>query len=65
MSENERRAERAFRALLGYYGASGFNEEDAVSDLLTDLRHLSEQYGWTLDELVERSQSNYLAEVTL
>lgn len=62
MRTNEQRAQRAFRAIL----ASGYlegDEEEAVTDLLTDLRHMGDQhYGWTLDELVERSRMHYDAE---
>ena len=58
--DNAKRAERAYRTVLAY-GIED-TEEEAVTDLLTDLRHMSEQYGWTLDELVERSHGHYLAE---
>lgn len=61
VSDNERRAERAYRTILAY-GMEG-DEEEAITDLLTDLRHLSHQYGWTLDELVERSQRHYEIEL--
>jgi len=44
------------------YGIEG-DEEEAVTDLLTDLRHFSEHYGWTLEELVQRSWVHYDAEV--
>lgn len=62
MSANERRQERAYRTAVLPYQEGGQDAEEAVTDLLTDLRHLSEQYGWTLDELVERSQRHYEAE---
>ncbi|MDV6975316.1 hypothetical protein [Mycobacterium intracellulare] len=62
MGNNEKRAERAFRAVLAY-GIEG-DEEEAVTDLLTDLRHMSDQYGWTLDELVERSRGHYEFEIS-
>lgn len=58
---NERRANRAFNAILAY-GIAG-DEEEAVTDLLTNLRHMSERYGWTLDELVERSREHYEYEI--
>lgn len=61
MTANERRRERAYRTILAY-GMEG-DEEEAVTDLLTDLRHLSEQYGWTLDDLVSRSQDHYDHEI--
>ena len=60
---NERRAERAYRALLAY-GIEG-DEEEAVTDLLTDLRHLSDQYGWTVDLLADRSRMHYEAETDM
>jgi hypothetical protein len=60
MNDNDRRTERAYRTVLAY-GIEG-DVEEAVTDLLTDLRHLSQQYGWTLDELVERSNMHYEAE---
>ena len=60
-TRNENRAERGFRALLAY-GIEG-DEGEAVTDLLTDLRHMGDQYGWTLDELVERSSHHYEYEV--
>lgn len=61
-TRNEKRAERAFRALLAY-GIEEGDVEGAVTDLLTDMRHLSGQYGWTLDELAERSSRSYEFEV--
>ena len=61
MRTNAERAERAYRALLAY-GIEG-DEEEAVTDLLTDLRHLSDQYDWTVDELAERSVMHYEAEI--
>ena len=61
MSANERRAEKAYRTLLACYPEG--DEEEGVTDLLTDLRHLSDRYGWDLDDLVERSRSHYDAEV--
>lgn len=61
MRTNEQRADRAFRAVMAY-GIEG-DDEEAVTDLLVDLRHLSDQYGWTLDELVERSRGHYEHEV--
>jgi len=63
LRDNARRAERAYRAILAY-GMEG-DEEEAVTDLLTDLRHMSEQYGSTLDELVERSRGHYEHEASL
>lgn len=60
-ARNEKRADRAYRAVLAY-GIEG-DEEEAVTDLLTDIRHLSDQYGWTLDELVERSRRHYDSEI--
>jgi hypothetical protein len=60
-TRNENRADRAYRTLLAY-GIEG-DEGEAVTDLLTDLRHLSDQYGWTLDELTERSRGHYQAEI--
>ncbi len=61
MANNDKRAERAYWTILAY-GMDG-DEEEAVTDLLTDLRHLSDQYGWSLDELVERSSRHYQAEL--
>ena len=59
-TRNEKRAERAYRVLLAY-GIEG-DEEEAVTDLLTDLRHMSDQYGWTLDELARVSADHYYHE---
>ena len=63
MRTNKQRADRAHRAML-CYGIEG-DIEEAVTDLLTDLRHLSDQYGWTLDELVRISADHYFHERAL
>lgn len=59
-TRNEKRAERAYRALQAY-GMAG-DVEEAATDLLTDLRHLGDQYGWTLDELACVSADHYFHE---
>jgi len=64
MTENERRSERAYRTLLVY--AQGGNEDESVetltTDLLTDLRHLADEYGIDWDEMTNRVLNHYTAE---
>lgn len=67
-SENYKRGERAYRALLaGYPYAKGrmlcaSTIEEAVIDLLTDLRHMLVDYSGDLDELCKVSKEHFEVE---
>jgi len=62
-SENDRRKERAFRTVLVYsqYVGEGENIESGITDLMTDLLHLCDDYSdaETIHALVWR---HYVAE---
>jgi hypothetical protein len=60
MTENEQRAERAYRTLLVYaQRADSEDTEENMTDLLTDLRHLGDQYGVEWDAMIDRVQRHY------
>jgi hypothetical protein len=66
--DNEARADRAAAALetyaaIGYFHSSGEPTEDALVDLLCDLRHLADRYSVDFDQLVVRSLTHHVAEV--
>jgi hypothetical protein len=59
---NRERAQRVENALAAAnYWDHG--EDYAVTDILGDIRHLCDREGWDFDDLIERSISNYRAEV--
>jgi hypothetical protein len=64
MTENEQRAERAYRTLLAYgkYANGDEDVEANMTDLLTDLRHLSDQYAVDWDDMLARIDLHYTAE---
>ena len=55
---NNQRAERAYRALLQAQYTTGNDIETAVIDLLTDLIHLSDEYSFSVPELLARASAN-------
>jgi hypothetical protein len=65
MTENERRAERAFRTIL-YYGQWDGSDQDDVEtlagDFLTDLRHLCDESGYDWELILSRADLHYTAE---
>jgi hypothetical protein len=61
---NERRAERAFRALLANYEDFQQDHRSAMVDLLTDLRHLAPQYGIDFDKANTMAAVHYQAETS-
>jgi hypothetical protein len=58
--------ERALRAesLLKKGGYWDFNEPCAVADMLCDLRHLCDKYGWDFDAQNESGKGNYDCEIS-
>lgn len=63
-SNNQDRANRAYRTLLVYQQiTSTADEESAVIDLLTDLRHLAADYAVEFDDAVRISAGHFEAEV--
>jgi hypothetical protein len=62
MRTNDQRAERAFRALLQPYSFQA-SPEDAVIDLLTDLRHLCDEYGLPWHDLNRTAVHHYREEI--
>lgn len=61
----DHRAERAYRTLLVYaQRVNGENEpvEDNLTDLLTDLRHMADQYAVDWDDMLARVDLHYTAE---
>lgn len=43
-------------------GAEGEDQQDQLSDLLTQLRHLAQAVGLDYDDAARRAQTNYAAE---
>jgi hypothetical protein len=58
--ENNARRRRAVVALADYDLPN--EDEDAVSDLLTDLAHLCHARGWSWADLVRRAGDHFQAE---
>ena len=68
MTNNEKRAERAYRLMLTHCQSTGtdFKDDDhrtVFTDLLTDMRHLADQYGVDFDDAVGVSEYHYKEEV--
>lgn len=63
-AERDEKAERAYRTILGRYEIEDC-AESAITDLVTDLRHLSDDYAVDWDALVARVEMHYLAERVL
>lgn len=70
MSDNQSRSELAYRTLLVYsqyhptYGEVAASDyESVVGDLLTDLRHLCDEYGIDFADRVAFSEECYAEEV--
>jgi hypothetical protein len=62
MTENERRAERAYRMLLGQRDYDSDDMEASLTDACTDLRHLCDEYGVEWSDLMARVDMHYMAE---
>lgn len=63
-NKNQDRAERAYRTLLVYQQITGTaDQESAVVDLLTDLRHLATEYAIDMEAAVRISAGHFDAEV--
>ena len=63
--DNMARASRAFKALQAYAeDAGGFREaEPLITDLLTDLHHLSDAYGVSWEIALRFADGNYMDEI--
>lgn len=61
VAENEVRAERAFRTILGRYEV-GHDAGSAITDLVTDLRHLCDQYAVGWSDVLARVDMHFKAE---
>ncbi len=59
-TENEKRAERAYRAVLAY--AEDEDIEAGIYDLLADILHLCDQYGIDQDDAQRIARHHYNAE---
>ena len=62
--KNDDRAEWAFAALAAFRDATGTDEEDALGDLLTDLRHWADRNNYDFDAAMDRANHHYQAETT-
>ncbi len=60
--KNDERAEAAHRAILAFEAAMQTDREDALGDLLCDLRHWADLYGQDFDAILTRSNMHYEAE---
>jgi hypothetical protein len=61
-NQNHDRAKWAESALLAFQNEIGTDDEDALADLLCDLRHLADRKGWHFEAEMERAQAHYVAE---
>lgn len=62
--QNDDRATWAAAALAAFIGETGTDEDDALSDLLADLRHWADRKGKYWDAEVNRAMGHYDAETT-
>jgi hypothetical protein len=60
---NRERGERADIALKGGNYETPEDREAAIADILCDLRHLCDRYGYDFGQLCDRGYSNYCAEL--
>lgn len=56
------RTEWAHRAILAFENATGTDREDALCDLLTDLMHWADRYGFTFNRELKRARAHYAEE---
>lgn len=63
--DNERRAERIYRCILNRRDEYEIHidQEAAIIDVLTDLRHLCDQYGLDMGDLDRQAHEHYLEEL--
>jgi hypothetical protein len=50
-------------ALHAYERVTGSERDTSLSDLLADLRHLADQRALSWDEILERADQHYAAEI--
>ena len=62
--ENENRAEWARDAIDRFVDRTGTEKEDALCDLLCDLQHYAEQYGYDFARELRRACHHFVAETT-
>lgn len=60
--DNEQRAEKAFRTVLAHYG-NPMDGESVIYDLLCDLHHLADQYGYEWADLTRMGEWHYGEEI--
>lgn len=60
---NERRARWAGVALAAFMAATGTDLEDAICDLIADLRHWADRNGQDFDHEADRGARHYAAEI--
>jgi hypothetical protein len=64
MSENEKRADWADKAINTFIEATGTDPEDAVSDLLCDIMHWCDLYNeYDFDAELDRARGHYDCEI--
>lgn len=59
MTNNEKRAERVYRAMLQRYDNAEHDTPEAITDCMVDLLHLSQQYGMDITDMMERAHDHY------
>lgn len=62
--KNDERASWASRAVAAFQEATGADNDDALCDLLADLRHWADRQDYDFEAALERSQSHYEAETS-
>lgn len=60
---NDARAGWAERALSEFMRATGTDREDAICDLIADLRHWADRNGQDFDHEADRGRRHYEAEI--
>ena len=63
--DNTKRSERAFRALLTYEDdafANTESTEEALTDLITDMMHLAEEYCIDMQAVINMAKTHYETE---
>ena len=61
---NDRRAQSAGEALKAFMLNTGTDEEDALADLLTNLRHWADRSAYDFENEQARADRNYAEETT-
>lgn len=59
---NDDRASWAGQAVKAFQNATGTDDEDALSDLLADLRHWADRQNYDFEAALLRAQDHYEAE---